>query len=279
MSAIYTLKNSLNQDLEKALFSVVDCYLEFEQPFFIAGATARDLVLHGLFGHPPLRATRDIDTAICVSNWDDFDRLKRGLIDHGFEASSSAHRLFHLETRLPIDLIPFGGVEAGAQDIKWPPEFEIVMSVAGFSEAYESAITVQYQSREFKVASLPGIALMKLIAWDERGAANSKDASDSLMIMNKYQFIHDGRVWDDYIPVEYTEDFEMDVICAFLLGYDISLIVSEPSLIILKRIFEEKYESLVTAFIRTSQGRDQVQLEKIVGAFWRGIFDKSLLVG
>lgn len=277
MNDIYTLKNSLNPDLERALVTVVDCFLEFEQPFFIAGATARDLFLHGVFGHPPLRATRDIDTAICVSNWEDFYRLKERLICKGFEETSRVHRLLHSATRLPIDLIPFGGLEVDGNDIKWPPEFEIVMSVAGFSEAFENAIMVQYQSREFKVASLPGLALMKLIAWDERGSENSKDASDLFMIMHKYQFIHDGRVWDDLIPTEYTDDFEIDVTCAFLLGHDLSLIIREPNLIILKRIFEEKNESLITAIIRATNHNNEDQLEKMIAAFWCGIFDKNHL--
>ena len=275
MTDIYALKSSLNQGLEATLITIVDCYLEFEQPFFIAGATARDLVLNGLFGHLPLRATRDVDTAICMSNWEEFYQLKEKLIHKGFQETSRAHRLLHSATRLPIDLIPFGGLEVDGHDIKWPPEFEIAMSVAGFSEAYENAITVQYQSREFKVASLPGIALMKLIAWDERGAANSKDASDLFMIMHKYQFIHDGRVWDDYIPTEYTDDFESDVICAFLLGHDLSLIIREPSLIILKRIFEEKNESLITAIIRATNHNNEDQLEKMIVAFWCGVFENN----
>jgi predicted nucleotidyltransferase len=116
---------------------------------------------------------------------------------------------------------------------------------------------------------------MKLIAWDERGTANSKDASDLFMIMHKYQFIHDGRVWDDYVPAEYTDDFESDVICAFLLGYDLSLIIREPSLIILRRIFEEKNESLITAILRATNQNNEDQLEKMIAAFWCGIFDNN----
>jgi len=44
--------------------------------FFIVGATARDLVLHHGFGIEARRATKDIDLAVQVASWDEFQALK-----------------------------------------------------------------------------------------------------------------------------------------------------------------------------------------------------------
>jgi predicted nucleotidyltransferase len=41
-----------------------------------------------------------------------------------------------------IDLVPFGGVEDANSIIAWPPDRDIVMHVAGFSDALESAVQV-----------------------------------------------------------------------------------------------------------------------------------------
>ncbi len=43
--------------------------------FYIVGATARDIILHGAYGIEPLRATRDIDFGIKVSTMRDFVSL------------------------------------------------------------------------------------------------------------------------------------------------------------------------------------------------------------
>ena len=62
---------------------------------------------------------------------------------------------------------------------------------------------------------------MKLTAWDERGDENSKDATDFFTIMDKYQLIHDGRMWEEYVPAEQW-DYDMEKSAAFLLGFDVS---------------------------------------------------------
>jgi predicted nucleotidyltransferase len=49
-------------------------------PFFVAGATARDLMLVNVYGLRPGRATRDIDFGIAVESWDEFQGLKERMI-------------------------------------------------------------------------------------------------------------------------------------------------------------------------------------------------------
>src|ERR1035441_2578923 len=52
-------------------------------PFFVAGATARDLMLVNVYGLRPGRATRDIDFGIAVESWDEFQGLKERMIATG----------------------------------------------------------------------------------------------------------------------------------------------------------------------------------------------------
>lgn len=40
--------------------------------WFVAGATARDWLLQGLYGIETLRATKDVDFGIAVRDWDAF---------------------------------------------------------------------------------------------------------------------------------------------------------------------------------------------------------------
>ena len=69
-----------------------------------------------------------------------------------------------------VDLLPFGGVEQPTHTIAWPPDMHIIMHVAGFSEALQTALLVQVATGLIiRVASLAGLALLKLLAWRDRG--------------------------------------------------------------------------------------------------------------
>jgi predicted nucleotidyltransferase len=48
--------------------------------FFVVGATARDMILIHGYGIEPKRGREDIDFGIQVSDWDQFKKLKNGLI-------------------------------------------------------------------------------------------------------------------------------------------------------------------------------------------------------
>src|SRR5215467_14204810 len=60
---------------------------EADCAYFVAGATARDLILVNIHGLQPGRATRDIDFGIAVENWDRFALLQERLVATGVFSS------------------------------------------------------------------------------------------------------------------------------------------------------------------------------------------------
>ena len=83
----------------------------------LVGATARDLQLHHGHGIPIARATTDVDVAFAMADWEEFDALRAALLDsHAFVPTRSDHRLLH-QHRVPVDLIPFGEIEAPVFDV------------------------------------------------------------------------------------------------------------------------------------------------------------------
>src|SRR5215475_4117570 len=105
--------------------------------YFVAGATARDLLLVNVHGLRPGRATRDIDFGIAVEDWNQFALLKERLVATG-DFTSDRRALQRLTYRdraagfsIPVDLIPFGGVTGSFGVIQRPPRGDIVMNVAG----------------------------------------------------------------------------------------------------------------------------------------------------
>ncbi|HFG1572455.1 TPA: nucleotidyl transferase AbiEii/AbiGii toxin family protein [Vibrio cholerae] len=272
MTDTYTLKHSLNQKFITALTEVVKVTNALEIPYFIAGATARDIVMHGIFGHAPGRATADIDTAIFVDTWGQFEDIKASLISSGLTETDLVHRLREPKSGYPVDILPFGALEDAERRIQWPPKHEETMSVIGFKEAFDSSLQVEIDGLVFNVASLPGIALMKLIAWGERGNENSKDASDFLLLLNKYQLIHQDRIWEDYVPKEF--DYDVELVTAFLLGFDVRDILKAESEEVLLSIKNEHQDRFLTAMARGNGSVNLDDLENQLNAFWRGVFDE-----
>lgn len=162
--------------------------------FFVAGAMARDVVLTNVFGIETTRATQDVDLAIAVASWQQFGALKDRLAatDCFTIDPRRMQRLYYRPTSTafgyPVDLIPFGGVQQGDYTIAWPPDMAVVMNVVAYEEALWSAIPVAIApDLTVPIASLPGLALLKLFAWLDRHNETPKDALDLAILFRSYE--------------------------------------------------------------------------------------------
>jgi predicted nucleotidyltransferase len=199
-------------------------------PFFIVGATARDLILAKGHNIRPFRATLDIDIGVRVSDWSQYNKLKEGLVGTGeFKETREYQRLiFH--DRLNIDLIPFGPIADKMGNIKWPPDEEIVMHIILFEEAFANSQTLRLREDpilEINVVTLAGLAVMKIISWNDGYPNRRKDASDLALIMGNYTDAGTAeRIFNEHSDLLDSEDFDYVNAGARLLGRDIATILS-----------------------------------------------------
>jgi len=154
--------------------------------FFIIGATARDLILRHGYGIEARRATKDIDLAVHVANWDEFQALKNNLIETGqFAETKMTQRLMYQES-IPVDIVPYGSIKEADDSIAWPPDHDIRMCILGFEDAYNDAMHVRLRAKpelDVLVASPTSLAALKLLSWKERAPENTKDATDLIFII------------------------------------------------------------------------------------------------
>lgn len=143
--------------------------------YMLVGATARDLLLYHVFGHAVTRATYDLDFAILVDSWEQFAIVKQLFLDiPGFtDKGRNAQRLYYRPSGASfetiIDIIPFGKLESADRTIAWPPDADVVMNVAAFSDVFENSLRVQVgPDLIIPVASLSGLMVLKLFAWLDR---------------------------------------------------------------------------------------------------------------
>lgn len=267
MANICSLTNPLSSVTETLLTQISQVCLEQKIPFFIAGATAREILLHHVHGKSIGRRTRDIDIAIFVDEWRLFDLLKKSMSARGaIEDKKSHHRMYwqHVE----LDIIPFGGI-AQENQIFWPPDREIILSVDGFTEVFAYVIPVKLDNAVvIPFCSLPGLTLLKLFAWRDRGHATAKDAADLYKIITEYGAIEDARLYE--LPVE-GENYGWDPVRmgAGLLGHDIASMSSNESTDALRQLDKEK---LIDAIVRAVPSEATDKIVQLVDDLWSGIF-------
>jgi predicted nucleotidyltransferase len=206
--------------------------------YLLVGATARDMLMTHVFGLESRRATHDVDFAIALDDWARFDALKAALVatDRFAPAADRVHLLHYKPAEyghaFPVDLIPFGGVEQEAHRIAWPPDMNVVMSVAGYAEALASALEVDAGNGLIvRVVSIPALAALKLLAWDERGLLDNKDAQDLLFLLQHYHEAgNEVRLYEDAIDLLQAAAFDPSLAGAALLGQDARVILHDDSL-------------------------------------------------
>ena len=197
-------------------------------PFFIVGATARDILLEVHYGIGSKRATLDIDIAVFIENWEQFNHLKDELIGiKHFTPTRDIHRLV-FQKRLPVDIVPFGGVAEEDDLVEWPPDGSIKMSVTGFRECFQHAVQVKISDKpklSVSVVSLAGLVILKLVSWDDNSARRQKDASDLVFIVRNYLDAGNlERLFEEAPDIFDSSDYDYEAGSARLLGRDISKI-------------------------------------------------------
>ena len=153
--------------------------------FFLMGAAARDLMLLHAHSIQPQRRTEDVDFAVMVGDWGAFAALRAALVKSGDfteRPGPATHRFLH-KTGLPLDIVPFGGIERADRTIEWPAEPGTVFDCFGASEAFTASILVQLPNGvTLRVASIPALALFKMTAWQDRKfSQRGKDAGDLML--------------------------------------------------------------------------------------------------
>ena len=276
-SILFNLSGKIEKPIVDALYFLKRIADSFGIPFFVIGAFSRDLILKHGYGIEPRRKIGDIGVGVEVVNWEQFEKLKESLIATSqFSLTPDKQRL-RCGTIL-IDILPFGPITDEDKKISWPPEHELIMSRVGFEEAYEHSVTVRLGSDpelDIKLASLPGLAIMKLISWKEKYPNRKRDADDLLLIMNKYEEAGNSeRLYEEDLPLLQEEGFDIKLAGTRLLGRDMARISNPATFRIIKGILDAETEEkgqykLITDMIRETGISDTrfdeilLQLEKL----------------
>ena len=176
-----------------------------------------------------------------------------------------AHQLFlrlpGAEHKYKVDLIPFGKIEASHNTITWPPDLAVMMNVAGFGDALVAAVTVEVSpGMSIAIATLPGIAILKLFAWADRGQADRRDAVDLVTLLRSYNEAGNAsRIYEEASALAALEaaGYDLELAGAWLLGNDAAAMVSAQTNADLGTLLNgPKRQRLIEDMARAMLGRD-----------------------
>ncbi len=235
-------------------------------PFFVIGATARDLILELGYGIRSFRATRDLDLAIQIEDWGEHDIFSKTLLESGLFGTDRIPHRFIYKGELYIDIVPFGRIENAKGEIIWPPRNETSMSVVGFSEAYENTLIIRLRAEpmlDVKVASLPGLTALKLISWKDRREGKDRDASDlAHIIKNYYRAGNENRLYNENYNIMEELDSRIEEAGARLLGHDIEAMVKKETKELILRILDEETDENGEFRLLTTMARGSLSYDK-----------------
>lgn len=181
--------------------------------FMLVGARCRDLWHVSCGGRPSdLRGTKDVDLALATSSWD-----VHGLLAERFERTPASNAIQYRIGGLPVDVMPFGGVEDPTGSVTPPPRGE-ALSVWGFQEVYDDATTVPHS--ELRIPTIPGFTALKVCAWLDRSEyGETKDAGDIAVAVHWYErVVGVDTLWDVASDILAAQDYDQRRSAAHLLG-------------------------------------------------------------
>ena len=200
----------------------------------VTGAASRVILLESVYGLPRGRATEDVDFAVMVETWDEYQALADRICrDPQFRRDARQRQRLQYSKGTYLDLVPFGGIETAGHVVRWPPpEQDFVMSVLGFREACADAVRVILNNMlAVRVVSPVGLVLLKLVAWRDRHETHPRrDASDIAHVLRHFCTIETEKtLFDDHYDAVEAADYDVDLAAARVLGRRTRELASEET--------------------------------------------------
>ena len=228
--------NQLSQQpgITEMLYALQRGLEKFGIDFYLVGAVARNVWMTGINNIAPRRTTGDIDFAVLINDNGVYEALKTYLIiREGFQPYKGNEYVLIWKENLEVDLLPFVAIDDG--DTKFTSNGLGLTSISlqGFTEIYNDGLpTLDLEGKhQFKFCTLPGIVLLKLIAWDDRPESRRDDIKDISDILNHFFDMNDNEIFENHHDLFEKEEVSLKHIAARVMGREMSKIAKKNELL------------------------------------------------
>lgn len=216
-------------EMRSMLTALEEGFQAFGLDYYLVGAVARDVWLRGIHNKVPMGSTADIDFAVFVNEQGIYEQLKEYLLRNG-DFYPSRQNAFALvwKGKVNVDLMPFGAIQDADGNVTVQGTGFISLHVPGFTEVYEAGLPeVELEdSRRFKLCTLPGIVLLKFIAWNDRPEKRTKDLRDIAEILHYFFDMYSNEIYDHHSDLFAGKELELSEIAARVMGREMRKIAA-----------------------------------------------------
>jgi predicted nucleotidyltransferase len=255
----------LQKELDQLIAALERGFGHFGIDFYLVGAVSRNVWMSGIHNLSPRRTTNDIDFAVLINDKGIFEAIKEYLVTiEGFSPYNGNSFVLIWKDGTQVDLLPFGDIEDQDRRVTIQGKGYTSIYVDGFREVYEEGlpeITVG-ESNTFKVCTLAGIIVLKLIAWDDRPEVRRDDILDISDILHHFFAMNDDMIWDEHNDL-FTEDPDLLLVAARVVGRLIKKIVDR----------NDKLRERITQILSTNSGEPE---QSRMGAIMTEYFNKTV---
>lgn len=214
-------------DISEMLSALERGFEKFGIDFYLVGAVARDVWMSGINKIAPRRTTGDIDFAVLINDKGIYETLIKHLIDiEGFTPFKGNAFVLIWKGKTEVDLLPFGAIEDEDGRVTTNGLGLTNINLQGFTEVYEEGLPqLDLEGKhQFKFCTLPGIVVLKLIAWDDRPEVRRDDIKDISDILNHFFNMYDNEIYENHNDLFGDESADLKHIAARVMGREMNKI-------------------------------------------------------
>jgi predicted nucleotidyltransferase len=214
-------------EVSDMLFALERGFQQFGIDFYLVGAVARDVWMNVINNLPASRITKDIDFAVLINDKGTYPQLIQYLItNEGFAPYKGNAFVLIWKDKTQVDLLPFGNIEDEDGKVTIDGTGLTSISLQGFAEVYGNGLPeINLEDKhQFKFCTLPGIVILKLIAYDDRPEIRGDDIKDICHILQHFFEINTEQIYEHHNDLFGNEDADLIHIAATVMGREMKTI-------------------------------------------------------
>ncbi|OMP74666.1 nucleotidyl transferase AbiEii/AbiGii toxin family protein [[Flexibacter] sp. ATCC 35208] len=276
------LSSIREEDLKEVFDALEEAFGVVNIDYYLIGAIARDVWYTQ--GGKAYRTSKDVDFAALVGSRSEYEAVRKFLIEKkGFKESKQNAFVMINPKEIQIDILPFGGIEIDSQ-VKLDAVGMSNIQVNGFQEVYVAGTATMNikTGHAFKVATLPAIVLLKLIAFDDRPEKREKDPRDIANITEHFFELQMNHVYDEHndlfkLEEKELESLQLEEVSATVIGREIEKITRSNEKLyarvisILQKHIEAAANSQFARLMATETGRPVTEMVNWLQRFKEGM--------
>lgn len=229
----------------KEVFEIIDhSMIQHQIPYYLIGvsAIALELLKKGI---KPSRGTKDIDFAIMISTIVQYEEIGDTLVQHGFNRVKAPWTFYSDQYNVAIDILPFGEIEEH-DTVAFNQRYSD-LHILGLKEVLEEPEQVEIEEKIVNIPPLPGMIILKLVAWSDRPEERENDLADILRIIEHYFDHNFDEIVEFHSDTFGEEEFDQLLISAEVLGRNARTILSKSE------VLERRILTVIDANIKDEQ--------------------------